>query len=48
MTTFVVGRDSDVNELGRRVGVTESDDRDIDIGGFFDSLCISARVGDDD
>ena len=48
MTTFVVGRYCDVNELGRRIGVTESNDGDIDVGGFFDSLCISARVGDDD
>lgn len=48
MTTFVVGRDSDVNELGRRIGVTESNDGDIDVGSFFDSLGISARVGDDD
>ena len=48
MTTLVVGRDSDVNELSRGVGVTESNDGDIDVGGFFDSLCISARVGDDD
>ena len=48
MTTFVVGRDGDVNELSRGVGVTESNDGDIDVGGFFDSLCISARVGDDD
>ena len=48
MTTFVVGRNSDVNELSRGIGVTESNDGDIDVGGFFDSLCISARVGDDD
>ena len=48
MTTFVVGRDSDVDELGRGVGITESNDGDIDVGGFFDSLCISTRVGDDD
>ena len=48
MTTFVVGRDSDVDELGRGIGITESNDGDIDVGSFFDSLCISARVGDDD
>ena len=48
MTTFVVGRDRDVDELSRGVGVTESNDGDIDVGGFFDGLCISARVRDDD
>ena len=48
MTTFVVCRDSDVDEFGGRVGIAESDDRDVDVGGFFDSLGIGARVGDDD
>ena len=44
MTTFVVCRDSDVNEFGGRVGITESDDRNVDVGGFLDSLSIGARV----
>ena len=48
MTTFVVCRDGDVNEFGRGVGVTESNDRNVDIGGFFDSLGIRARVSYDD
>lgn len=48
MTAFVVCRNSDVNEFGRRVSVAERDDWDIDVGSFFDSLGIGARVRDDD
>ncbi len=48
MTTFVVCRDSDVNEFGRGVSIAESNDRDVDVGGFFDSLGIGARVRYDD
>lgn len=48
MTTFVVCWDSDVDEFGRGVGITESDDGDVNIGGFFDSLGIGARVRYDD
>ena len=48
MATFVICRDGDVNKLGRGVGITESDDRNVDIGGFFDSLGIRARVGYND
>ena len=48
MATFVVCRDGDVHEFGRGVGIAESDDRNVDIGGFFDSLGIRARVSYDD
>jgi hypothetical protein len=48
MTTLVVCRDCDVNEFGWGVGVAEGDDRDIDVGGFLDSLSIGPWVGDDD
>ena len=44
MTTFVVCRDSDVDEFGRGVGIAESDDGNVDVGGFFDGLGIGARV----
>lgn len=44
MTTFVVCGDSDVDELGRGVGIAKSDDGNVDVGGFFDSLSIGARV----
>lgn len=47
MTTFVVGWDRDVDEFGRRIGITESYDGDIDVGGFFNGLRVSAWVRDD-
>ena len=48
MTTFVVGRDGDVDEFGGGVGVAESDDRDVDVGSLLDSLSVGAGVRDDD
>jgi hypothetical protein len=48
MTTFVVSWDGDVDEFGGGVRVAEGEDRDVDVGGFFDGLCVGARVGDDD
>lgn len=48
MAALVVGRDGDVDVLGRGVGVAERDDGDVDVGGFLDGLGIGARVGDDD
>lgn len=48
MTTFVVCRDSDVDEFGGGVGIAESDDGDVDVGGFFDGLGVGARVRHDD
>ena len=47
MTAFVVRRDRDVDEFSRRIGITESYDRDIDVGGFLDSLGIGARIRHD-
>ena len=48
MATFVVCGDGDVDEFGRGVGITESDDRNVDIRGFFDSLGVRAGVSYDD
>lgn len=48
MTTLVVSWDSNINELGGGVSVAKSDDGDVDIGSFFDSLGVGAGVGDDD
>jgi hypothetical protein len=48
MTTLVVGRDGNVDELGGRVGVAESNDGNVDVGSFLDSLGVGARVGNDD
>ena len=48
MTTFVVGRDGDVDEFSRRVSIAEGNDRDVDVGGFFDGLGVGARVRYDD
>ena len=48
MATFVVCGDGYIDELGGRVRVTESDDRDVDVGSFFDGLRIGTWVGQDD
>ena len=48
MTTFVIRRNSDVDVLGRGVGIAEGNDRDVDIGSFFDSLSIGSGIGHDD
>ncbi len=48
MTTLVVSWDCNIDELGWRVGVAESNDGDIDVGSFFDGLGIGSGVRDDD
>ena len=48
VATLVVGRDGNVDVLGGRVGVGESNDGDIDVAGLLDSLGIGTRVGNDD
>lgn len=46
MAALVIRRDSDIDELGRGVGVTQSDYGDVNIRGFFDGLGIGTGVGD--
>lgn len=48
VTALVVGGDGDVDEFGGGIGVAESDDGDVDVGGFFDGLGVRSRVRDDD
>jgi hypothetical protein len=48
VAALVVGRDGDVDVLGRRVRVAEADDGDVDVGGLLDGLRVGAGVGDDD
>jgi hypothetical protein len=48
MATLVVCRNSHIDELGWRIGVAESDDGNVDIGGFLDGLCVGPWVGNDD
>jgi hypothetical protein len=48
MTTLVVGWDSDVDELGRGIGVAEGNDGDVDIGSLLDSLGVGAGIRDND
>ena len=48
MTAFVVGWNSHIDVFRRGVRVAKSNDRDIDVGGFFDSLSIGTRIGNDD
>ena len=48
MAALVVRRDGHVDVLGRRVGVAECNDGDVDVGGLLDGLSVGARVGDDD
>lgn len=48
MATLVVGRDGNVDELGRRVRVAEGNDGDVDVGSLLDGLGVGAGVGDND
>ena len=44
---LVVARDGDVDKLGGRVDIAESDDWDVSVRALGDGLVISAGVGDD-
>lgn len=46
MGRLVVTGDSNVNKSQRRLGVAESNNRDVDIGSLSDWLMVSVRVGD--
>lgn len=46
MTALVVCGDGYVDEFGGGVGVAKGDDRDVDVGGFFDCLSVRPWVGD--
>lgn len=48
MPSLVVGRNSNIDEFGWRVGIAEGDDRDIDVRSLLDGLSIGTRVSDDD
>jgi hypothetical protein len=48
VTALVVRRDGNVDKLGRRVGVAQRDDGDVDVGSLLDGLGVGAWVGDDD
>ena len=48
MTSLVVGRDGDIDKFERGIGVTKSDDRNVNIGCFSYGLVINSRVCDDD
>ena len=48
MATLVVGRDSNVDEFSRGVGITEGNDGDINVGSLLDSLGVGAGISDDD
>lgn len=48
MSGLVVCWDSNVDEPQRRVGVADSNDGDVYIGGLTDSLVVYPWVGDDD
>jgi len=47
VAALVVGGDGNVDELGRRVGIAQGDDGDVDVAGLLDGLGIGARVRDD-
>lgn len=42
-----IARDSNINKSERRVGVAESNDRDVDVAGLSDGLVVGSRVGHD-
>lgn len=48
MLGLVVGRDGNVNELEGSIGVTESNDGDVDKGSLSDSLVVNSGVSDND
>jgi hypothetical protein len=48
MTTLVVGWNSNIDEFSWGVGIAESNDRNVDVGSFFDSLGVGAGIGDND
>ena len=48
MTGFVVGRNSNIDELQRRIGIAKGNDRDVDVRGFTNSLVVHTGVGDND
>lgn len=47
MQALSIAWDRDVHETQRRIGVTESDNRDIHIAGFSNGLMISRRIRND-
>lgn len=47
MTALVVGRNGNVDKLGRRVGIAESEDGDVDVAGLLDGLSVGTGVGND-
>jgi hypothetical protein len=47
MATLVVGRDSNIDELGRGVGIAEGNDGNVDVGSLLDSLGVGAGISDD-
>jgi hypothetical protein len=47
VTSFVVRRDSNVNELERSIRVAKSNDGDVNVRRFANRLVVNARVGDD-
>jgi hypothetical protein len=48
VTTLVVGWDSYINELSWRISIAESNNWNVDIGSFLDSLGIGTWVGNND
>jgi hypothetical protein len=48
MTSLVVSRDGDVDKFKRGIGVSESNNRNVNVGRLTDSLVIYSRVCDDD
>lgn len=48
MGTLVVAWDGDVDETQRRVGVAESNYRDVDVAGLSDGLVVGGWVSDDE
>jgi hypothetical protein len=47
VATLVVCWDSNINELGWGVSITEGDDWNVDVGSLLDSLGIGTGIGDD-
>ena len=48
MATLVIGWDGDIDKLGWGIGITEGNNRNVDVGSLLDSLSVGAGISDDD
>ena len=47
MAALIVRWNGNIDKLGWGVGIAQTDDRDVDIGSFFDGLSVGSGISDD-